>query len=74
MMCLALDGYSPSTVEVYLNGELSLHRQARYSPRGEKTLFVGMSPDMKYHFYGRLYSLMVGRCSSLHLVVIIHNP
>lgn len=73
MMCLAVDGYSPSIVEVYLNGELSLHRQTRFSPRGEKTLFVGMSPDMKYHFYGRLYSLMVSHYSSLRLVMIIHN-
>ena len=66
---LILDGFQPTTIQVFVNGDLIFKQLSQFGYRGASTLFVGSTPDVKYHYYGRLYSLMVGAL----LLYFIHS-
>ena len=52
-------GFHSTTFELYVSGYLTYVTRITRRVGGIRTLFVGGSPSNKYHFYGRIYQLMV---------------
>ena len=54
-----INGFDSATLELYVDGYLAYVTRITRRVGGIRTLYIGGSPSNKYHFYGRIYQLMV---------------